>query len=85
MYYVLQAETDVRFAEVQQQLTERDAEVRDLRVRIHCSHIVRNFVGVGGLIWQLTIRMIVDSSELCFIFGSVLFSFSCYLMLNWHS
>ena len=49
MYYVLQAETDVRFAEVQQQLTERDAEVRDLRVRIHCSHIVRNFVGVGGV------------------------------------
>ena len=47
MYYVLQAETDVRFAEVQQQLTERDAEVRDLRVRIHCSHIVGNLVGVG--------------------------------------
>ena len=84
MYYVLQEETDTRFAEDQQQLTERDAKVRDLRVRIHCSHIVGNLVGVvvgeRGLIWQLTIRMIVGSSELCFIFGSVLFSFSCYLM-----
>ena len=81
MYYVLQAETDVRFAEVRQQLTERDAEVRDLRVRIHYSHIVGNLVGGGGGNLAIKqIRMIIGSSVLRFIFGIVLFSF--YLMLN---
>ena len=48
MYYFLQAETDTRFAEVQQQLREREAEVRDLRVGIHSSHIVGNLAHVGG-------------------------------------
>ena len=50
MYYFLQAETDtsLRFAEVQQQLRERDAEVQDLRVGIHSSYIVGNLAGVGG-------------------------------------
>ena len=48
--FFLQAETDTRFAdhEVQQQLRERDAEVRDLRVGIHSSYIVGNLAGVGG-------------------------------------
>ena len=48
MYYFLQAETDTRFTEVQQQLRERNAEVQDLRVGIHSSYIVGNLAGVGG-------------------------------------
>ena len=39
LHYFLQAETDARFAKVQQQLVEKDAEIRDLRVRIHCNNI----------------------------------------------
>ena len=50
MYYFLQAETDARFTEVQQQLRERDAEVQDLRVGIHSSHIVGNLARGGGLV-----------------------------------
>ena len=39
LHYFLQAETDARFAEVQQQLVEKDAEIRDLRVRIYRNNI----------------------------------------------
>ena len=39
LHYFLQSETDARFAEVQQQLVEKDAEIRDIKVRIHCKHI----------------------------------------------
>ena len=38
LHYFLQVETDARFAKVQQ-LVEKDAEIRDLRVRIHCNNI----------------------------------------------
>ena len=39
LHHSLQAETDARFAEVQQQLVQKDGEIRDLKVRIHCKHI----------------------------------------------
>ena len=38
LHYFLQVETDARFAKVQQ-LVEKDAEIRDLRVRIHSNNI----------------------------------------------
>ena len=39
LHYFLQSETDARFAEVQQQLVEKDAEIRDIKVRIHSNNI----------------------------------------------
>ena len=39
LHYSLQSETDARFAEVQQQLVQKDGEIRELRVRIHCNKI----------------------------------------------
>ena len=39
LHHSLQAETDARFAEVQQQLVQKDGEIRELRVRIHCNKI----------------------------------------------
>ena len=39
LHYFLQSETDARFAEVQQQLVQKDTEIRDLRVRIYRNNI----------------------------------------------
>ena len=39
LHYFLQSETDARFAKVQQQLVEKDAEIRDIKVRIHSNNI----------------------------------------------
>ena len=39
LHYSLQSETDARFAEVQQQLVQKDTEIRDLRVRIYRNNI----------------------------------------------